>query len=55
MAEFFIVLHKSKYATTSPAPLSRAVENIRDAIRSYLAALKKLKWREKLKKIEVAV
>ena len=59
LAEFFIVLHKSKYGyDVSCSALQgchsqgetekEAIENIRDAIRSYLAALKKLKRREKL-------
>ncbi len=66
MAEFLIVIHKSKYGYDVSCPTlqgchsqgeteEEAIENIRDAIRSYLAALKKLKRRETLKKIEVAV
>ena len=66
MAEFFIVLHKSKYGYDVSCPTLQgchsqgeteveAIENIRDAIRSYLAVLKKLKRRENLKRIDVAV
>lgn len=66
MAEFFIVIHKSKYGYDVSCPTlhgchsqgeteDEAIENIRDAIRQYLAALKKLKRREKLKRIKVAV
>ena len=66
MAEFLIVLHKSKYGYDVSCPTlqgchsqgeteEEAIENIRDAIREYLAALKQLKRREKLVKIDVAV
>ena len=66
MAEFFIVLHKSRYGYDVSCPTlqgchsqgdteEEAIENIRNAIRSYLAALKKLKRRQKLKRIDVAV
>ena len=66
MAEFFIVIHKSKYEYDVSCPTLQGchsqgdtekepIENIRDAIRQYLAALRKLKRREKLKRIEVAV
>ncbi len=66
MAQFFIVIHKSKYGYDVSCPTlqgchsqgdtkEEAIENIRDAIRQYLAALKKLKGREKLMRIEVAV
>ena len=66
MAEFFIVIHKSKYGYDVSCPTlqgchsqgeteEEAIENIRDAIHQYLAALKKLKGRERLKRIEVAV
>jgi len=66
MAQFFIVIHKSKYGYDVSCPTlqgchsqgeteEEAIENIRDAIRQYLAALKKLRGREKLKRIDVAV
>lgn len=66
MAEFFIVIHKSKHGYDVSCPTlqgchsqgdteTEAIENIRDAIRQYLAALKQIKRPEKLVRIDVAV
>ncbi|MBI3666786.1 MAG: type II toxin-antitoxin system HicB family antitoxin [Acidobacteria bacterium] len=66
MAEFLIQIHKSKYGYDISCPTlqgchsqgatkEEAIENIRDAIREYLAALRQMKRRQKLLKIKVAV
>ena len=66
MAEFLIQIHKSKYEYDVSCPTlqgchsqgateEEAIENIRDAIQEYLAALRQLKGNQKLLKIEVAV
>ena len=66
MAEFLIQIHKSKYGYDVSCPTlqgchsqgtseEEAIENIRDAIQEYLAALRQLKRNQKLLKIEVAV
>ena len=66
MAEFFVVIHKSRYGYDVSCPTLQgchsqghtereAIDNIRDAIREYLAALRKLKLGTRLRKIKVAV
>ena len=66
MAEFLIQIHKSKYGYDISCPTlqgchsqgatkEEAIENIRDAIREYLAALRQMRRRQKLLKIKVAV
>ena len=44
-----------KAATAKGASEEEAIENIRDAIQEYLAALRQLKRNQKLLKIEVTV
>ena len=66
MVEFLIEIHKSKYGYDISCPTlqgchsqgatkEEAIENIRDAIREYLSALRQIKRRQKLLKIKVAV
>ena len=66
MAEFLIQIHRSQYGHDVSCPSlpgchsqgaaeKEAIENIRDAIREYLAALPELKRSEKVMTIDVAV
>ena len=66
MAEFLIQIHESKYGFDVCCPSlpgchsqgeteQAAIENIRDAIREYLAALPELKHSETVMTIDVAV
>ena len=66
MAEFLIEVHESDYGYDVSCPTlqgchsqgateQEAIENIRDAIQEYLAALRDLKRDRKLVKIDVAV
>ncbi len=64
--EFLVKIHKSKYGYDVVCPILKgcasqgdteeeALENIKDAIREYLLAVKKVRRGEKLVKVEVKV
>ncbi|UCD83477.1 MAG: type II toxin-antitoxin system HicB family antitoxin [Deltaproteobacteria bacterium] len=64
--EFLVKIHKSKYGYDVHCPLlpgcasqgeteAEAIENIKDAIKEYLFAVKQVKKNEELRKVEVAI
>ena len=66
MGEFLVVIQKSNYGYDASCPTlqgchsqgdteEEAIENIRDAIREYLAALKQIKRQDNMLRIQVSV